>query len=186
MPEPGMNEAADVLYKPGYSFTNPRLVKTAAPVRSNPWFWEPKGVGPLSASNKLRRWENTPQLKEYSAIWNRQAKQRNMDRLGAYFHDVPTMQELGAAPAASGETSAVVRSSTGFLDNLLTTMGQAAGGVTDMLTKQEAQKTQVAQARAQSYYSYLTQPFSSGGDSTWLLIAGVGILGVGAYLYFRR
>jgi len=179
-------EAPDVLYQPGISFMNPRLVKIAAPVRSNPWFWEEKGVGPLSASNKLKRWEGNPELKQYPAMWNRAAKQRNMAKLGAYFHDVPTLNELGEAPPATSETSSTSRDILGFLNNAITNVvAPAASGVTDVLMRRETQKTQAAMAQSQSYFSRFG--FGTvGGDYTWLWIAGLGVVGLGAYIYLRR
>lgn len=186
VPQAAQQEAPDVLYQPGISFMNPRLVKIAAPVRSNPWFYEQKGVGPLSASNKLKRWENNPKLQRYNAVWNRTAKQRNMSKLGAYFHAAPTFNELGAAPPATSETSSTSRDILGFLNNAITNIvAPAAGGVTDALLKREAQKTREAEAQSQSYYPML-QEFGGTGSYTWLWIAGLGVVGLGAYIYLRR
>lgn len=179
--------AEDVLYKPGISFTNPKLVRVAAPIRSNPWFFEEKGVGPLSASSKLKRWDGNTPLKRYQAVWSRDAKQRNMSKLGAYFHAVPNMQELGAAPPATSETQATSRGPLGFLENLISTAGQAASGVTDALTNRAVQQQQVAVAQSQSYMARMGQMFGGqGSDSTWLYILGAGLLGVGAFIYLRR
>lgn len=177
----------DVLYKPGISFTNPRLVKIAAPVRSNPWFYEEKGVGPLSASSKLRRWDGNTPLKRYQAMWNRDAKARNVERLGAYFHDVPNLQELGQAPPATSETKTTTRNSTsGFLENLISTIGQGATSVTDALTQRAVQQQNVAVAQSQAYMSRLRGAFGGEGDYTWLWIAGLGVVGLGAYFFMRK
>lgn len=177
----------DVLYKPGISFTNPKMVKVAAPVRSNPWFYEEKGVGPLSASSKLRRWDGTTQLNRYTPVWNRAAKQRNMQKLAGNYQPMPSMQELGAAPPATAETTTTSRDILGFLSNALSVVGQGATGVMDVVTQQNIQKQQVAQAQTQSYMARFMNPFGgSTGGSTWLLLLGAGVLGVGAFMYFRK
>lgn len=176
----------DVLYKPGISFTNPKMVKIAAPVRSNPWFYEEKGVGPLSASSKLRRWDGTTQLNRYTPVWNRVAKQRNMQKLNGNYEPMLSMQELGAAPPATSE-STTTRSPLGFLESLISVVGQGATGVMDVMTQQNVQKQQVAQAQTQSYMARFMSPFGgSGSDSTWLYLLGAGVLGVGAFMYFRK
>lgn len=177
----------DVLYQPGISFTNPRLVKIAAPVRPNPWFYEQKGVGPLSASSKLRSWDGATPLKKYNAVWNRGAKARNVERLGAYFHDVPTMNELGQAPPATSETKSTARGPLGFLENLITVAGQAGSGVTDALTQRAIQQQQVAVAQSQSYLARMGNVFGNvGGDYTWLWITGLGVAGLGAWFFLRK
>lgn len=177
----------DVLYKPGISFTNPKMVKIAAPVRSNPWFYEEKGVGPLSASSKLRRWDGTTQLNRYTPVWNRVAKQRNMEKLGGHYRPMPSMQELGAAPAATSESTITRNSTGGFLESLITTIGQGATGVMDVVTQQNIQKQQVAQAQTQSYMARFMRPFGVGSDNSWLwILGGVGIVSVGAFMYFRK
>lgn len=179
-------EGQDILYQPGISYTNPKVVRVAAPVRSNPWFWEEKGVGPLSASSKLRKWDGNTPLKKYKAVWNRGAKQRNVQKLGAYFHDVPTMNELGEAPPATAETSTTTRGPLGFLENLISVGQQAATGITDVLQKREVQKTQAALAQSRAYNVPFFGQFNVGGDSTWLWIAGIGAVAVGGYFLFSR
>lgn len=177
-------QSQDVLYQPGISFRNPRVVRTATMVRSQPWFDGEKVPGPLSASNKLKRWDARPDLKRYNAVWNRSMKQRNVEKLGAYFHDIPTMSELGAAPPATSETSAVTRSPLGFLDNLLKLGTNIATGVTDVIQKQAEQKQRVATSQAQTYAQAMFRPFTE--DNTWLWVAGIGAVGLGAILFLRR
>lgn len=182
-----MANGNDVLYQPGISFTNPRLVKIAAPVRPNPWFYEQKGVGPLSASSKLRRWDGNTPLKRYSAVWNRDAKARNVAKLGAYFHDVPNMQELGQAPPATSETATTQRDPLGFLNNIVTLADTVGTGVTNVLTQRAVQQQNVAQAQSQSYMARMGAMFGNvGGDYTWLWIAGLGAVGLGAWFYLRK
>jgi len=179
---PASAQSQDVLYQPGISFRNPKIVRPVAHVRGQPWFEGPMAPGPLSASSKLKRWDKAPNLRRYSAIWNRSAKQRNVEKLGAYFHDVPTMSELGAAPGATSETTSVSRSPLGFLDSLMKIGTNVATGVTDVLLNQAEQKRQIAIAQTQTY----TPTFMPSGDNTWLWVAGLGVVGLGAFLYLRR
>jgi len=176
-------QSQDVLYYPGISFRNPKVVRPVTHVRAQPWFDGAVVPGPLSASNKLKRWDNVRGLKRYGAVWNRTAKQRNTEKLGAYFHDVPTMSELGAAPPATGETATVSRSPLGFLESLVKIGTNVATGVTDVMLNQAEQKRQVAAAQAQTYSSGMFLPSS---DNTWLWVAGAGVLGLGAFLFLRR
>ncbi|NRH21516.1 hypothetical protein HOO68_05755 [Candidatus Gracilibacteria bacterium] len=180
------SQSQDVLYQPGISFRNPKIVRPATSIKSQPWFEGEQVPGPLSASSKLRRWDLRPNLSRYSPVWNRAMKQRNMEKLGAYFHDIPTMTELGQAPPATGETGSVSRSPLGFLDNLLKLGTNVATGVTNVLQQRAEQKQQVAQAQAQTYYQSMMRPFGAGGDSTWLWIAGLGVVGLGAVYFLKR
>jgi len=176
--------AKDILYQPGISFTNPGIVRISAPVRGNPWFYERQGVGPLASSSKLKRFEASGPLRRYKAVWNRSAKQRNLDKLGAYFHDVPTMDELGAAPPSTSPSTTTVRNPLGFLDNLFTHVEKGAEGVTNVLLQREVQKTAAAQASTLPYIPYLRN-FGSGDNTMWW-IAGLGAAAVGAYFLIRR
>jgi len=183
-----MAEAAqpkDVLYHPGISFRNPGFVKIATRIRPNPWFYERKVAGPLSASAKLKRFEATPDLKRYQAVWSRKAKNRNVERLGAYFHDVPTMDELGAAPSATSSTPNAVRSSFGFLDSLLSIGDQVATGVTTSIQNREIQKQSAIQAKIDSFVAPVRQ-LAADNSNTLMIVAGVGILAVGTYFLTRR
>lgn len=174
----------DVLYQPGISFRNPRYVRPVGQVRSEPWFYEQQMPGPLSRSAKLKRWEKSPELHRYKAVWNRQAKQRLAGNIGAYFHDIPTAQELGLgqAPPATSETTATSRGPLGFLENIVSSGLKVASGVTDILAKREDQKQAMAVAQLQ-----MSQPFYRvGGDNTLLWVAGIGALGLGAFLLMRR
>lgn len=177
------SQSQDVLYQPGISFKNPKVVRPATIARAQPWFEGPVVPGPLSASSKLKRWENVPDLKRYNAIWNRNAKQRTVEKLGAYFHDVPTMSELGSAPPATSETASVTRSPLGFLDNLVKIGTNVATGVTNILQTQAEQKRQTALAQTQSLMQHRFLP---SGDNMWLWVAGAGVIGLGAFFFLRR
>jgi hypothetical protein len=112
-----------------------------------------------------------------------------MEKLGGNYQPMPSMQELGAAPPATSETSTTSRDILGFLSNALTVVGQGATGVMDVVTQQNVQKQQVAQAQTQSYMARFMNPFggsSSSSSSTLLLLLGAGVLGVGAFMYFRK
>jgi hypothetical protein len=183
MAEASAEQPKDVLYHPGISFRNPGIVRQAGAVRQNPWFYEKQGVGPLSASSKLRRFEKSGDLRRYKAVWSRSAKDRNMEKLGAYFQDIPTMDELGQAPPATGQSSSTVRGAFGFLDNVLTAATDAATGVTNVLQQREQQKQMTAQAQVSAYLPFLQR--SMGGDNTMLWVAGLGIVGIGAFMYLR-
>jgi len=174
----------DVLYHPGISFRNPGIVRTVAPVRMTPWFFEEQGVGPLSASSKLKRFEKSGELRRYKAVWNRSAKQRNVERLGAYFHDIPTIDELGEAPPSTGPTTTTVRNPLGFLDTMFSVAEKAATGITDVMMQREQQKTAAAQASSMAYLPYMRGMV--GGDNTIWWIAGLGAVAVGAYFLVRR
>jgi len=177
-----VTEPQDVLYQPGISFRNPRLARPATRDRSRQWFTEQTMPGPLTAKSKLKKWEVNPHLKEYKAVWNRAAKQRNVEKLGAYFHDVPSFASLGAAPSATSETQTVVRGPLGFLDNAISLLNQGAGGVFTSLTQREVQKTQSALAQTQAF----RLPFTGGDSSLFWILGAVGVIGVGAYLYMRK
>jgi len=177
-------EPKDILYQPGISFRNPKLVQIATAPKERPWFYQQQLPGPLSVSAKLKKWEAAPNLRKYKAVWNRQAKQRQVEKLGAYFHDVPTMHELGEAPPATKETTATSRGPLGFLENLLSAGAQVATGVTDIIANREAQKQQVAMAQIQA-----SRPFFFGGsgqDNTMLWVLGAGAIGLGAIFFLRR
>ena len=173
---------SDELYQPGISFRNPRVVRPATGDRTQPWFYQETVPGPLSMKAKLKRWERKPNLTRYSAVWNRAAKQRNVEKLGAYFHDVPTVQELGAAPAPTKE-STTTRSPLGFLENLISTGVDVASGVTNVIEQREAQKQREATAKLQTYQQYFP---NFGSDNTLLWVLGLGAVGVGAYFLIGR
>lgn len=178
--------AQDVLYQPGISFMNPRVGRPKLAVQGRPWFYSPQVPGPLTASSKLRSWKGQAgNFREYKAVWNRAAKNRSAQRLGAYFHDVPTIQELGAAPPATSETANTERGPLGFLENLITAGAQVASGVTDALARREEQKQQslIAQIQARTPQIFQT---ADGGTNIWLIVAGVGVVGLGAYFLTRR
>lgn len=178
------SQSQDVLYQPGISFRNPKVVRPVTMVRTHPWFEGDQAVGPLSAANKLKRWDLSRNLRRYSPVWGREMKQRNVEKLGGVFHGLPTMEALGQAPPATSETSAVTRSPLGFLENLVKIGTNVATGVTDVLQNQAEQKRQVAVAQAQAYAYPSFLP--SGDNSSWLWIAGIGAVGLGAILYLRR
>lgn len=175
-------ESNDELYQPGISFKNPRLIRPVATPKLRPWFYEQQLPGPLSATSKLKKWEKAPDLRRYKAVWSRQAKQRNMEKLGAYFHDVPTLQELGEAPAATKETASTSRGPLGFLENIVSTGVQVATGVTDIIANRETQKQQVAMAQIQASRPMF---FGSGQDNTMLWLLGAGAIGIGAIFFLK-
>jgi len=175
--------SADVLYQPGISFRNPKLVRIATNPKVEPWFYSEQVPGPLSVTAKLKRWDKTSKLKRYNAVWNRQAKQRVAEKLGAYFHDVPTLQELGEAPAATKETAATSRGPLGFLENLISAGTQVATGVTNIIANREQQKQQMAMAQFQASRPMF---FGSGSDNTMLWALGIGAIGIGAIVLMKR
>jgi hypothetical protein len=175
--------SADALYQPGISFRNAKLVRTVTSPRSEPWFYSDQVPGPLSVSSKLKRWDKTSSLNRYKAVWNRKAKQRVAEKLGAYFHDVPSLQELGEAPAATKETTATSRGPLGFLENLISAGAQVATGVTDIIANRELQKQQTAMAQ---YQASRPMFFGSGSDNTMLWVLGIGAIGIGAVVLLKR
>ena len=176
----------DILYSPGISFKNPRVTKTAAPVRTRPWFYQETAVGPLSAVNKIRRADlaNSKVLNPYKAVWQRSALQRNTDNIGAYFQSVPSAQQLslGEAPATS-ITATTNRDPLGFLTNLVSTIGNTGSSVLTSLQKQQDQKAQTAMATVQAYTNQMVQ----GAESNMpLVLGGVAVAGlIGWYLLKR-
>jgi nucleoside-diphosphate-sugar epimerase len=112
-----------------------------------------------------------------------QAKQRVAEKLGAYFHDVPSLQELGEAPAATKETTATSRGPLGFLENLISAGAQVATGVTDIIANRELQKQQTAMAQ---YQASRPMFFGSGSDNTMLWVLGIGAIGIGAVVLLKR
>lgn len=188
---------ADELYRPGYSFENSPVAQIATPASSRPWFYQNTAVGPLSKVSKLAPFWKDGVMHRYQPVWNRAAKMRNVNRLGAYFHDVPSISELGEAPPATGESASAVRTGDGgFLQNLqslfaggadlLTVAAQGTQAVTGQLQKREEAKTQTAMAQMQGYLQQLS-PFGSSSGSNWVLwVAGIGAVGVAAYYMLGR
>lgn len=183
--EQSQPQVPDQLYFPGISYKNPKVVRPATRVANKPWFYQDQLPGPLSVSNKLKRWDKTDNLTRYKAIWNRSAKMRASQKLGAYFHDVPQLTELGlgAAPATS-ETTTTARNPLGFLENLVKTGSAITSSVADALVNREQQKQQSLQAQIQTYIP-VPAFVRSGSNMTWILL-GAGVLGIGAFLYFRK
>lgn len=174
----------DILYSPGLSFKNPQLTKTAAPVRVRPWFYQETAIGPLSAVNKTKPITANKVLHTRRAVWNRDIKVDNAERLGAYFQQVPSAQDmsLGEVPA-TGVQDVANRSPLGFLTSAFEQIGSAGTSVLTALTKREDQKAQGAMATIQSY----TEQFAQAGASNMpLIIGGVAIAGLAAWFLLRR
>jgi len=178
---------SDELYRPGYSFENAPVVRFATKVKSQPWFFQDTAVGPLTAVSKLQPFWHDGVLHKYQPVWNRVAKMRNTERLGAYFTDIPTMEELGQAPPATSVSTTTSRSATGFLDNMITGLKYAATGareivgtVTGELQKREELKAQTAAAQLQTYLRPYV-PTGPIGDAFPFIL---GALGIGAVAYF--
>lgn len=175
----------DILYTPGISFKNPRLTKVAAPVRVRPWFYQETAVGPLSAVNKTRPLSASRTLNTYRAVWNRDAKIENMARLGAYFHAVPTAEQLGIGAAPATDTDAnTARDPLGFLTNMISQMGSAASATVDALKQREDQKTTSAMAMVQSYTDQMMA--NVGGSNMPLIIGGVAVAGLAAWFLLKK
>jgi hypothetical protein len=177
---------ADELYSPGISFKNPRVPRIAAPVKGLPWFYEQTTPGPLSAANKLKKWENAPALGRYKAVWNRTAKARNTQKLGAYFHDVQTLHELGEAPPATSDSSSTTRDILGFLNNAITSAGQVGQGLLTVQHNRIKAQQQMSAAQAQSMSSLLFSRMGSVGTPSIVIIGAIGVAGLVAYLLLRR
>jgi len=169
----------DILYSPGISFENPQLVKTAAPTRLRPWFYQETAVGPLTIVSKNSAWSTDPQLHPYTPIWKRAAKQRNIDRLSAYANDMPSFSELGEAPGPTATESTTSRDPLGFLTNLISKTGDIATGVTNTML-------QNANIKMQANQSLVTSRFAQIDSSYTTIMIGVGAAGVLAYYLWRK
>ena len=177
----------DILYSPGISFKNPKVTKISAPVRTRPWFYQETAVGPLSAVNKIRRADlaNSKVLKPYQAVWQRSALQRNTDNIGAYFHEVPSAQQLGLGEApATSITTTTNRDPLGFLTNLVSTIGNAGSSVLTTLQKQQDQKTETAMATVQAYTNQMMENVSD--NKMPIILGGVAIAGLLGWYLLRR
>lgn len=169
----------DILYSPGISFENPQVVKTAAPVRLRPWFYQETALGPLTIVSKQVSFENDRQLHPYTPIWNRAFKERNMKRIGAYSNEMPNFQELGEAPGPTETQSTTARDPLGFLTNLISKTGDIATGVTNTMLQNSSIKMQTNQALIDTRFGQI--------DSANVKIAvGIGAAGLLAFYLWRK
>lgn len=175
----------DILYTPGISFKNPKLVKRAAPVRVRPWFYQETGVGPLSAVNKLKPLAESKVLNRRRAVWNRDIKVENAEKLGAYFHQVPSAEQLGLGEApATGTTENVNRDPLGFLTNAINQISSAGTSVLTAMQRREDQKAQSAMATVQAYKNQMMANVS--GSNMPLILGGVAAAGLAAWFLLKK
>src|SRR5574337_919359 len=95
---------ARVPYAVGISFKNPRVVNPVARFRA-PFFHMNWGVqGPAQVKEEMYK---SGQLQRFPTVWRRAAKARAIHKLGAAplnRREVPSFQELGAAPTEGVQT----------------------------------------------------------------------------------
>lgn len=172
-------------YRIGESFRNAPVTKSITFERRKPFFamsWA--GQGPTDVKKDL--WENKANRK-FPAVWNRAAKAHTSAKLDILRNELPSFNELGAAPGATepSVTSATERSWWGSLGNTLI----QTGGVF-IQKQQELQLIKVqAQAQQRSYagvFPYIGMPSEGGiGILGWSAIAALG-LGTISYIIMKN
>ena len=172
-------------YKIGYSFQQPEVLKPITFERRKPFFtmnWA--GHGPADVQREF--WESK-KLNNFPSVWRRAAKTHTSDKIGYVRSEVPSFQELGAAPGptTSSVTNKTERNVWGSLFNdLLKTGGEAF---------QVSQQTQLAKAQATAQRNMYGGMFPNvnllpGGGGMgifgWgLVAAGLGTIG---YIVMRN
>jgi hypothetical protein len=186
MPEVPAIKAIDsierVPYRIGYSFRNPQLVKPVTKTAKRPYFamdWQ------ASVNKRKEDLYKTGKLQKFPSIWRRSAKAIAVQGLGVVGNrrELPSFQELGAAPGPTDKETVntnVSRDFMGFLQNAI----KDVGGVI-----QQSQQLEIAKAQSQSPYATQFPQFynpNTGGMGTlgWAMI--VGTVGIGAFMYLRN
>lgn len=172
--------ALDHRYRFGYSFKNPRVVKRVTEVKSEPWFkmvWAPQGPSEV----KEEIWKGG-KLPEYPAVWRRASKRMHVEKLNvdASQLEMPSFNELGQVPGPTDKVSTTERGFWGSLENILSKTG-------DIILAREQAKIAKAQAETSAISARLqpiTEAVTSPNVVPWII--GVGVLGVGLYIVFRR
>lgn len=172
-----------VPYRIGVSFKNAEIVKPLTFERRRPFFamsWA-KG-GPADANSEFWR---SGQVRRFPSVWRRAAKNNTSDKVGSLRAEVPSFDELGAAPGPTASSGAATtkRNVWGSLANDLLMMGGSA--------LQEAQQLQLVKAQAAAQRSggmfpnFMLRPSGDGmGVFEWSLVAlGLGTIG---YIVMRN
>lgn len=163
-------DALDEKYRFGYSFKNPRVVKSVGDVKPYPWFQVDWGTkGPIQTREELFR---NGELNKYPAVWRRGAKRMHRSKLGDFERvELPDFQELGQAPGPTSVQSTVNRGFWGSLTNVLTK-------TTDVMAMREQAK--IAQAQAEiSARIPITTTIVETAQTYWPVL----LIGGGAVLY---
>lgn len=172
-----------VPYRIGYSFRQPEVVKLVTKTNKRPYFamdWA------ASVTKRKEDLYQTGKLQKFPSVWRRSAKAIAVQGLGVVGNrrELPSFQELGAAPGPTDKetvNSSTTRDFMGFLQNTIKDVG---GFI------QQSQQLEIAKAQAQTPYAqYFPQgynPNSTGGIGTlgWAMIAGT--VGIGAFMYLRN
>jgi hypothetical protein len=165
-------------YRFGYSFKNPKVVKTPYRPKHDPWFKvEWASYGPTQVKEDI--WKQS-KLPEYPAVWRRASKRVHVEKLGIDGSlEMSGFNELGQAPGPTDKSGTTEgRNVWGFLENIATRAG-------DIVMQREQTKLAQAQAELQSRMQAM-MPMVQGVVSYWPWILGIGVLGVGAYMVARR
>ncbi len=172
--------ALDHRYRFGYSFRNPRIIKRVTEVKPEPWFkmkWAPQG--PTQVRAKI--WKSG-RLPEYPSVWRRAAKRVHVEKLEGYVSrlEMPSFYELGQAPGPTEKVPTTERGFWGLLENILIK-------TSDILVAREQAKTAKVQAEAAARLEPIKAGvFSTGETNMMPWLVGLGVLGIGAYMVFRR
>lgn len=169
-------------YRIGYSFKSPNVVKRIAHQRDQPFFamsWA--GKGPTDVQKDF--WESG-KTRRFPTVWRRAAMSGTVSRLGGVRHEMPSFDELGAAPGPT-ETSASGTIARNDWGSLLNTITSVVGEGIQQQQQLQLVKAQVAAQKSQ--YSGMfpnIQVMPSSDGSMGLLGWGAIALGVGAVGYY--
>jgi len=178
-----IDSISDVPYRIGYSFRSPKLLKPVTRTNTRPYFakdWAMKG--PTQVKEELYK---SGVLQKFPSVWRRSAKAMNVAGLGVVGNrrELPSFQELGAAPGPTDKetvNSNTFRDFLGFLQNSI----KDVGGVIS-----ESQKLEVLRAQAQGpYATTMPRAYTPSGDGIGMLgwAAIIGALSIGTFMYVRR
>jgi hypothetical protein len=177
-----IDSISDVPYRIGYSFRSPKLIKPVTRTRERPYFamdW----AG--SVTEKKENLYKTGVLQKFPSVWRRSAKAMNVAGLGVVGNrrELPSFQELGAAPGPTDKetvNSSTTRDFMGFLQNTIKDVGGFIA---------QNQQLEIIKAQAQGpYATTMPRSYTPSGDGIGMLgwAAIVGAIGIGTFMYVRR
>lgn len=177
-----IDSISDVPYRIGYSFRQPKVLKPVTRTNVRPYFakdWAMKG--PTQVKEELYK---SGVLQKFPSVWRRSAKAMNTKDLGVVGNrrELPSFEELGAAPGPTDKetvNSTTVRDFLGFLQNSIKDVGGAIS---------KSQELEILRAQSQGPYATTLPraytPSEGIGMIGWAAI--VGAIGIGTFIFVRR